>query len=387
MVPDPVFPGAARAGRAGSLDGVERVADRPVAERVEVHLDARLVEGGHVAGELAGVDEVQPGVPSRAAVVIEVGGEHRGGVVLHDAVEHHLHAGRPESPGRVVLAVVEQPLELLQALVPLPPLRPDDVRYQCAGRRRAQVRVRRVVNGGVAGPDDGVLPAGDAERQQVVLGGEQPPVLVLPGDLRQQPAHQPHRAFLQHADGLAGRVPLDPAVGRIRCAAVDARQLQGLAVGPRAVMVAVVQEHRPAGNHAVQRLPGGDPAGERGQSPPAADDPLQAGVRRRVARDDVQVGGGVAGLLQVAPEQLQAAGDRVRVRVDEAWQQRAAVEVDNVRRARFDVRPDGADLPVPDKDVSPLFQEAGAVEDRTAREKNAVADLAHLTSGCSACRA
>jgi hypothetical protein len=113
MVPDPGFPGAARAGRAGSLDGVERGADRPVAERVEVHLEARLVEGGHVAGELAGVDEVQPGVPSRAAVVIEVGGEHRGGVVLHDAVEHHLHAGRPESPGRVVLAVVEQPLELL----------------------------------------------------------------------------------------------------------------------------------------------------------------------------------------------------------------------------------------------------------------------------------
>ena len=46
----------------------------------------------------------------------------------------------------------------------------------------------------------------------------------------------------------------------------------------------------------------------------------------------------------------------MRVRVDEAWQQRAAVEVDNVSRARLDVRPDGADLPVGDKDVSPSFR-------------------------------
>jgi hypothetical protein len=69
----------------------------------------------------------------------------------------------------------------------------------------------------------------------------------------------------------------------------------------------------------------------------------------------------------------------VRVRIDEPRQQRAAVEVDDVSRARLEVRPDGADFPVRDEDLSPLFQEAGAVEDGTAREKDTVAGLAHLS--------
>ena len=45
-------------GRAGRLDRVERVADGPVADRVEVRLEADRVEPGHRLGEQLGVDEV-----------------------------------------------------------------------------------------------------------------------------------------------------------------------------------------------------------------------------------------------------------------------------------------------------------------------------------------
>src|ERR1700722_3109031 len=60
----------------------------------------------------------------------------------------------------------------------------------------------------------------------------------------QQPRDEVRGAFLEHADRFAAGVTLDPAVGRIEAVAGDAGQLHRLGVDPRAVAIAVGQEHR-----------------------------------------------------------------------------------------------------------------------------------------------
>ena len=92
-----VVPPVGRAVRGTScLDGVQRLAHRAVAERVEVHLEARGVEPGHVLAQRERVDEAEPGVVGPAAAAVEVGLEHGRGEVLGDAVLHDLDAGRGE---------------------------------------------------------------------------------------------------------------------------------------------------------------------------------------------------------------------------------------------------------------------------------------------------
>ena len=94
-----VPPAVPSAGPPGRLHRVQGVADRAVAQRVEMDLEALAVERGHEAGKLVRVDEVQAAVLGGAPVTVEVGLEHGGRVALGDAVEHHLHAGGPEPPG------------------------------------------------------------------------------------------------------------------------------------------------------------------------------------------------------------------------------------------------------------------------------------------------
>ncbi len=130
--------------RSGGLDGVERVPHGAVSERVEVNLEALPVQRRHEARQFSGVDEVQPRDLCRAAVAVQVRLEHRGGVVLSDAVEHHLHAGRAEPARLPVPAAVDQLRHLLDAALPVPPQRADHVGLERAGRDRAQVRVDRV---------------------------------------------------------------------------------------------------------------------------------------------------------------------------------------------------------------------------------------------------
>ena len=77
-------------GLARRLDRVERLADGPVAERVEVHLEAGRVERGHDLAESRRIDERQAAVVGVVAVPVAVGREHRGGLVLGDAVDHDL---------------------------------------------------------------------------------------------------------------------------------------------------------------------------------------------------------------------------------------------------------------------------------------------------------
>ena len=63
------MPRAANAVRGpGGLDRVQRVADRAVAERVEVNLETLAVQRGDEPGQLGRVDEIQPGAFGGATV-------------------------------------------------------------------------------------------------------------------------------------------------------------------------------------------------------------------------------------------------------------------------------------------------------------------------------
>ena len=237
------------------------------------------------------------GRPGTRRICVQVGLEHRGGVVFRHAVQHHLDAGRAEAAVRH--PPVRQLRQLLKPLAPVPPHRADHVHPQRPRAGGPQVGAGWVdLSRHLA--DDRVLPAGDPERQQVGLGGEERGVVVIVGHLGQQPRHQGHGALLEHAGRLAAGVALDPAVRRVRGARVDSGQAQRPAVHPGPVAVAVRQVHRAVRHHGVQRLPGRDAAGEGGQFPAAAGDPFLVRVLAGVAGDDLQVVRLGAGLAQVA---------------------------------------------------------------------------------------
>ena len=368
---------------AGGSDRIQGVAHRAVAERVEVHLESLAVERGDVAGELLGIDEVQARLAGGAAVAVQVRLQHRRRVILGDAVQHHLHArgtepsARRRLPRRPGLALVQQLRQLLQAAVAVPPQRADD-----GGVQRPRLGGTQVGDHGVcvavAAADDRVLPAGDAEGEQVILRGQQRPVPVFGGGYGHEPRHQAGGALLQHAHRLAALVLLDPAVGRVRSAGVDARQAQCCAVYPGPMAVSVRQEGGAVPGHRVQRLPGRDAAGERGHRPAAARYPRLVGVLARIGRDDLQVAVRCVGAAQVAAPHLVPGEHRVSMRVDEAGQQRAAVQVDRLgrvwpagglQRLRRAHSGDGAPA---GPDAGARGKEAAAVEDRPVAEEEFV---------------
>ena len=69
-------------GGSGGRDRVQRVAHRPVADRVEVRLKAEGIDAGHGIGQDLGVDEVDAAVGGGRACPVEVRTEHGGGEVL-----------------------------------------------------------------------------------------------------------------------------------------------------------------------------------------------------------------------------------------------------------------------------------------------------------------
>ncbi len=223
----------AAVGLSGRLDRVQGEPDGPVADRVLVHLEAEPVElddGGQQVGRL---EVGQPVVAAVAAVPVAVGLEHRAGEVLQHAVDHDLDGCRVETGAghggvRRRAAPLDQVGDLLDPSVPVPPQRPDDPGGQLAVGGQPLVGPL-----GVRG-DPGVLPAGDAERVQVPLRGQDrraPGVLGGGGhDVLVDPVR---RALVQRAGRLAGRrVALDPAVGRVggvrsmpaRCRATELAQ-------------------------------------------------------------------------------------------------------------------------------------------------------------------
>ena len=102
---------------------------------------------------------------------------------------------------------------------------------------------------------------------------------------RNEPLHQEVCALVQRAGGVARGVTLDAAVGGVGGVAADARESQRGRVHPRAVVIAVHEEHRPVGNDGVESGRGGSAAWEERHRPAAARDPLAVGVRGRVGGD------------------------------------------------------------------------------------------------------
>ena len=200
--------------RLGALERVERLADAAVAEAVDVHLEAGLVEGADDAAQRDRVDEGEAGVGRRVPAPVEVGLDEGRGPVLRDAVLHDLDRGRGEPPVGVRRPLLDQLGDLLQPALALPPQRPDHRGHEVARAGGAQVGRPGVLHAGVR-TDDRVLPAGDAEREQVALALEQPRVELVGRRRREHREHQAHRALVQHAGRLARGVALDAAVGRV----------------------------------------------------------------------------------------------------------------------------------------------------------------------------
>ncbi len=166
---------------------------------------------------------------------------------------------RPRWPARSRRSM--RPGQLLGPAAALPPQRADHPPGEQSAAVGFQVGVEAVRDDGVVA-DDGLLPAGDAQRVQVALALDDAGHLVGHLGPGHDPLDQVHGAFLQGAGRAAVGLALDPAVGWVGRAGGDPGQLQGPGVGPGRVVVPVGQEHRPVGHHPVQVVPGRQAAGE-----------------------------------------------------------------------------------------------------------------------------
>ena len=92
------------------LDRVERLANRAVADRVQVHLEAVRVEQDEHAPELLGLVHRHPAVV-RALVRLE----ERAREVLEHAVLEDLHPADPQTPERSPFPHLEEVVDLLLA--------------------------------------------------------------------------------------------------------------------------------------------------------------------------------------------------------------------------------------------------------------------------------
>src|ERR1019366_9639154 len=95
--------------------------DRPVADGVDMHLEACCVEPCHARPELLRVDIGQSAVAGLATAGIEVWLDHGGREILRDPVLHDLHRVRPEPPRLAVFPPAPDLRELLDAAVAVPP--------------------------------------------------------------------------------------------------------------------------------------------------------------------------------------------------------------------------------------------------------------------------
>src|SRR6185436_489306 len=123
----------------------------------EVDLEAERIEPRDVALEPLGIDEVDAPVGGRAAVRVQVRLEHRGGEVLADAVGHDLDGPGLEAADPRARPGLDEALDLLLALVSLPPLAGDHARGQPARLGEAAVPSQPWLR------DPGVLPRRDPQ--------------------------------------------------------------------------------------------------------------------------------------------------------------------------------------------------------------------------------
>ena len=126
----PVVVGAI--GGASGLDGIQALADRPVAYGMEVHLEPVRIERGHVAAQLIRINVRQAVVAGLAAAGVQVRLEQASGAVLCDAVLHNLDSVRTEPARLPGIAPPAQVVELLRSPAPIPPQRAPHARGQLA---------------------------------------------------------------------------------------------------------------------------------------------------------------------------------------------------------------------------------------------------------------
>ncbi len=266
------------------------------------------------------------------AALVAVGLDHGGGEVLGDAVDHDLHGAQVEAvreSQRFGLGTqCDHGVDLFQALVALPPLGAADADLQVSGGDQAEVGVLGVGDAD-SRTDHGILPAGDALGNQLVLGAGESGNKKFGGGGGCVFFDQAHGALVQGACRRSVGQALDASVGGVRGVGVDAGGAEGSAVGPHGVVIAAGQGDRAVGHHGVD---------ERGQrcaalvvvhGPTGALDPCDVGVGFGVGGDEGHRFLGVVGLGQVALEQLGAATGRVDVRVLESGCQQRTVEVDD----------------------------------------------------------
>ena len=209
---------------AGRLDGVERVAHGPVAERVEVRLEPERVEPDDVAAfRVSASMKSSPELSVAWPCDVEVGLEHRGGAVLDDPVAHELHARRRVAAEDAVRPPLDELVDLLEPSRAVPPQRADDARGELAGLGEREVRglVRRL--------HPRVLPGGDAEAVQVALCLEQP-ARYSASSPRGQRADEVHRALVEGAERRAVGVAGDPAGDGVGGVRRDARRSSSAAL-------------------------------------------------------------------------------------------------------------------------------------------------------------
>ena len=210
---------------AGGGDGVEALADGPVADRVEVRLEPRGVEAasrqpGSRSGSMKLIPRFVVGVPSApryGSIIAPVYVSRTPSCISFTLFDPEPADGARPRP-------LDQLVDLLVAALAVPPHRGLDPGGQPA--RLGRGPVDRLV----LGADDRVLPGRDPERVEVGLGEAQAVAHVLGGDRRGISRSTSVGAPSWSAPvGRAVGVALDPAVGRVRRVAIDPGQLEGLA--------------------------------------------------------------------------------------------------------------------------------------------------------------
>jgi hypothetical protein len=108
------------------LECVEGEGYRPVANGVEVHLEALDVKGRDRRRDEVRLEEQVAAMAGAGRRQTQVGLAHRGRRRLADPIEHHLHGRRSERADARSLASREQLGDLLEPAVAVPPQRADD---------------------------------------------------------------------------------------------------------------------------------------------------------------------------------------------------------------------------------------------------------------------
>ena len=124
---------------------------------------------------------------------------------------------------------------------------------------------------------------------------------------------------------------LDDAVPGIGRVLPDTADLERSGVHPRAVDVAVHEEHRSVRDERIELFLPGGPAGEQVHGPATADDPVDVGVLASIGGDDPAVILERMDVLEIDANAVQARGGWMTVGILEAGDHQPPIELDRRR--------------------------------------------------------